>query len=136
MAVVTLAPSFSRKKLPFQAVWRHKTGVGNSALNSNFPGLPHGLDGLLARLREALPELRQRYGVATLGVFGSYVRGEQGPDSDLDVLVEFNSAPTLFQFVEVEDFLSQQLGVGVDLVMKKALKPRLGQRILTEALFV
>jgi len=90
----------------------------------------------VARLREALPELRQRYGVAKLGLFGSYVRGEQGPGSDLDVLVEFDLAPTFFQFVEVEDVLSQRLGVRVDLVMKRALKPRLGQRILAETLTV
>ena len=51
------------------------------------------LDDVLRTLRVHLPELREHYGVRTLGVFGSYVRGEQRPRSDLDLLVEFDAAP-------------------------------------------
>lgn len=85
-------------------------------------------------LRVHLPELCQRYGVKSLGLFGSYVRGEEGPRSDLDILVEFERAPTFFQFIELEDKLSQLLGIKVDLVMKSALKPRIGERILAEVI--
>ena len=84
-------------------------------------------------LREYLPELRERYGVRSLGIFGSYVRGEQRKRSDLDILVEFDRAPTLFEFVRLERYLSDQLGIRVDLVMKSALKPNIGRHILEEA---
>ncbi|MEW6573476.1 MAG: nucleotidyltransferase family protein [Bacillota bacterium] len=92
------------------------------------------LEELLAILRENLPELRERYKVRTLGVFGSYVRGEQGKRSDLDVLVEFDdkSNLTLFKFIEMEHYLSDLIGVKVDLVEKSGLKSRIGQRILQE----
>jgi len=88
----------------------------------------------MGTLRAQLPELRQRYGVRTLGVFGSYVRGEQGRCSDLDLLVEFeqDAKPGLFGFLELQEELGDLLGVKVDLVMKSALKPGIGQRILVE----
>jgi len=86
----------------------------------------------LQTLRRHLPQLRERYGVKSLWVFGSYVRGEQERNSDLDILVEFEKAPSLFQFIRLEDELRNLLGVEVDLVMKSALKPRIGERILSE----
>ena len=98
--------------------------------------VPAAVKGFLETLRRALPELRQRYGVRELGLFGSYVRSEQGRSSDLDVLVEFDSAPGFFKFIELEDFLSERLSVKVDLVMKSALKPRIGAQILAEAVTV
>jgi predicted nucleotidyltransferase len=87
---------------------------------------------LLACLRTHLPELRERYGVRTLGVFGAYVRDEQHRSSDLDVLVEFDYTPTLLEFVDLQYYLGDLLGVKVDLVMKRALKPAIGRRILEE----
>jgi predicted nucleotidyltransferase len=60
------------------------------------------------------------------------VRGEAKKSSDLDILVEFNQAPSLLEFIHMEDDLSEKLGIKVDLVMKKALKPRICQRILEE----
>jgi len=82
--------------------------------------------------RQHLPELRERYSVKSLGVFGSYVKGEQKKRSDLDLLVEFEQAPSLFEYVTVENHLSDLAGIKVDLVMKKTLKPYIGQRILAE----
>jgi hypothetical protein len=79
------------------------------------------------------PLLRERFKVETIGIFGSYVRGEQKRKSDLDVLVEFSEPPSLFEFVEIEDFLSQKLGLKVDLVMRDSLKPRIRDSILKEA---
>jgi predicted nucleotidyltransferase len=91
------------------------------------------LDDVLRTLRVHLPELREHYGVRTLGVFGSYVRGEQRPRSDLDLLVEFGSRPlTLIQVITLEQHLSDLLGVQVDLVEKKTLKPAIGRHILQE----
>ena len=94
------------------------------------------VDRYLLMLRGLLPELAERYHVRSLEVFGSYVRNEQTPESDLDVLVTYEQAPGLFEFIELRDRLSGVLGVKVDLVMKTALKPRLEKRILDEALLV
>lgn len=85
------------------------------------------------RLRGELPALAARYGVASLGLFGSYLRGTQRPDSDLDVLVTFSDPPGLFRLVELEDHLSELLGVRVDLVLRDSLKPHVGERVLREA---
>ena len=68
-----------------------------------------------------------------MGVFGSYVHGEQGPDSDLDLLVEFDDRPlSLLDVLRLENEIGDALGLGVDLVEKRALKPYIGQRILAE----
>ena len=90
------------------------------------------LDRLLSRLRVHLPDLSARYQIASLGIFGSYIRGEQRPDSDLDLLVEFREPPSLLQFIRLENELSDVLGMDVDLVMKSALKPAIGRHILEE----
>jgi len=84
-------------------------------------------------LRAHLPELRERYGVRELRLFGSYLRDEQRKRSDLDVLVEFDRVPSLFEFVRLERYLSELLKIKVDLVMKSALKPAIGRHILEEA---
>jgi predicted nucleotidyltransferase len=91
------------------------------------------LDRYLRLLREHLPEVAERYHVRSLEVFGSYVRNEQDESSDLDVLVTFSETPDLLSFITLENYLSDTLGVKVDLVMKDSLKPRLEQRILSEA---
>ena len=97
-------------------------------------GLPETWEaaGLAKALKEALPELAERYSVKCMGVFGSYVRNEQSSQSDLDVLVEFGETPSLLRFIELEGRLEELLGVRVDLVMKDALKPWIGKRILEE----
>ncbi len=84
-------------------------------------------------LQKHLPELKSKYKVATFDVFGSFVRDEQTAGSDLDILVSFTKSPSMFKFLELEDYLSVLFGVKVDLVMKSALKPDIGQRILSEA---
>ena len=61
------------------------------------------------------------------------MRGEQKKDSDLDILVEFNETIDLFEFIQLENYLAEILGCKVDLVMKDALKPRIKDRILREA---
>lgn len=78
--------------------------------------------------------LAERYNVAALEVFGSYVRHEQRKNSDLDILVTFSKPPSLFKLVRLENELSNLLGVEVDLVLKDSLKPAIGKRILREAL--
>ena len=93
------------------------------------------LEELRTRLRALLPSLEQEYGVRSLEFFGSYVRGEQDEESDLDLLVEFDPERdlSLFGFVGLQQELSDRLGVRVDLVEKRSIKPRLRDRILDEA---
>jgi len=81
-------------------------------------------------------EIREKYRVEEIGIFGSYVRGEEKERSDIDILVEFNDSIGLLKFIELENYLSDLLGVKVDLVMKSALKPRIGKHILEEVVFL
>ncbi len=94
------------------------------------------LDSVLEALRSLMPELRERYDVDTLEVFGSRVRGDADLDSDIDVLVTFTRTPDLLTFIALEDELSDKLGARVDLVMRRSLKARLRDRILSEAVLV
>ena len=94
----------------------------------------------VAQIRQILqaqkPYLAAEYGVKEIGIFGSYVRGEQRADSDLDVLIELERPAriSLIELVELELYLSSLLDVKVDLAIKKNLKPRIGERILEETI--
>lgn len=91
------------------------------------------MDGILSALRAERPSLGREYGVRSIGVIGSWVRGEQRPDSDLDILVELGGKPIrLFGYVRFQAHLSRLLGHNVDLVDRRTLKPRIGRRILSE----
>jgi len=81
-------------------------------------------------------ELHKDYKVKEIGIFGSYVRGEHKGKSDLDILVEFEETIDFFDFLELEERLSEILNSNVDLVMKKALKPDIGKYILNEVVYV
>ncbi len=95
--------------------------------------LPPRAKDFIRALQAHLPELQRDFGVRALWVFGSYLRGEETPTSDLDVLVELDDRPlSLFKFIELEYRLSDLLGVRVDLVEKRGLKPAIGQHILAE----
>lgn len=83
-------------------------------------------------LREQMPMLRERFAVESLGLFGSYVRGEADSESDLDVLVRFEKVPGLLCLLGLENYLSDLLGLRVDLVLADSLKPRIGCKILSE----
>ena len=85
-------------------------------------------------LKQHRPELIRGYHVQSLGLFGSYVRQEQHLGSDLDVLVSFTEPPSLLKFIALENYLTDLLGVKVDLVMQDALKPHIGQQILHEVI--
>jgi uncharacterized protein len=91
---------------------------------------------VIESLRRLLPDLKPRYHVESLSVFGSFIRNEHNPDSDLDVLVTFTETPSLLKFIELENHLSDVLGIKIDLVMKDSLKPRIGRQILSEAVMI
>ena len=112
--------------------------IAESRLSAHNRGVPsRTLEVILAELRQIQPELRERFGVSGLWVFGSYVRGVQKGTSDLDILVEFDRpGMTLFQFVDIELRLSEHLGLKVDLVQRRALRPRLRESVLAEAVAV
>jgi len=86
------------------------------------------------RLKELKPMLVEKYKIKSIGVFGSYVRGEQKKASDLDILVEFEETAdiSLFDFIDLENYLSDIFGIKVDLGEKCVLKPRIGAHILKE----
>ncbi|MEM2173226.1 MAG: nucleotidyltransferase family protein [Thermoproteota archaeon] len=90
------------------------------------------------KIEKLKPVLRERFRVKIIGVFGSYTRGEEREDSDLDVLVEFEEGAelSLLDFIRLENYLSEELGVKVDLVEKNTLKPRIGKRILEEVVYI
>jgi predicted nucleotidyltransferase len=89
-------------------------------------------------LQAQKPYLAERYGVTEIGVFGSYVRDEQRPDSDVDILIELERPPRidLIDLVNLEYYLSDLLGVKVDVAIKENLKKRIGKRILNEVVHI
>ena len=82
-------------------------------------------------LRECLPEIREKYGVTSIGVFGSFARGDAGSDSDIDIIVELGR-PIGWELVDLSDHLESRLHHKVDLVIKRALHPLIRDAILAE----
>ncbi|MCK4398380.1 MAG: nucleotidyltransferase family protein [Methanophagales archaeon] len=80
--------------------------------------------------------LTKQFKVKEIGIFGSIMRGEEKETSDVDILVEFKEPIGLFKFLELEEYLSDLIGRKVDLVSKKALKPRIGKHIMREVAFL
>lgn len=91
---------------------------------------PRDIDQIKDALRAMLPELKSRWPVSYLGVFGSWARREQGKDSDLDLLVDFDR-PVGLEIVALKDEIEHRLGLPVDLVMRGSLR-RIGRHILDE----
>lgn len=87
-------------------------------------------------LRQKKPILRERFKVKEIGIFGSFVRGEEKDTSDLDILVELERPVGLIKFVGLQNYLSDELGEKVDLVTKSALKPRIKKNILSEVVYI
>lgn len=94
------------------------------------------IDGLKKVLKDHRVELEEEYGVSEIGIFGSYVKGRQGETSDVDILIEFKKAVDLFSFVHLKNYLSDLLDANVDLVLKRALKPNIGKRILSQVVYI
>jgi len=80
--------------------------------------------------------LQSQFGIQKLGIFGSFARNEQTDLSDVDILVEFSQAPSLFRFIDLEQTLASLIGRKVDLVTKNALKPSVKNDILNEVTYV
>jgi len=93
-----------------------------------------GRDEIIHTLQQHMPEIRG-YGVSHLAVFGSVSRGEERPDSDVDVLVEFEAPVGLFKFVSLQRYLEGLIGRPVDLATPDALRPEMRDAILAEAVY-
>ena len=89
-----------------------------------------------AILKEHKAEVVQRYRVREIGIFGSFVRGEQKRRSDVDILVDYNGVPDLLEFINLERYLQRLLRKKVDLVRKAAIRKELKGRILKEVVYI
>ncbi len=87
-------------------------------------------------LRDHLSLLKDKYGVGHVAVFGSYVRGEETQSSDLDLLVDFIRPVSLFTLIDLEEYLSDLLGIKVDAVPREGIKPAFRDSIISEAVKV
>ena len=87
-------------------------------------------------IRQCSDVLADRYGVAVVGAFGSYVRGEQGRESDIDLLAEILRPISLLELVGAEIYLSEILGAKVDLVPKRDVREELRESIFAEAVAI
>lgn len=101
-------------------------------LGSPLPELPV----ILSRLDSLQEIIRLRFKTKILGIFGSYARREQNGKSDLDILVHFESDATLFDIVELEYFLQDELGIKPDIVSDMSIKPRIKPRILKDLVHI
>jgi uncharacterized protein len=93
-------------------------------------------DEILETLARLNPELAARFKVRRIGLFGSYARQEQRPDSDIDLLVDFSEDADLFDLVELKYFLEDHLHHQVDIVPERALRNELRQSVHTDVSYV
>jgi hypothetical protein len=117
-----------RRGLSISAPTRH-----DPAMTASPPPNAPSLEALLRELRASLPELRRRYAVASLAVFGSRARGNPRGDSDLDLLVDFDGPVSLLDYAGLRGDLEERLGIPVELANRRLLKPAFAQQILREA---
>ncbi|MFH1097219.1 MAG: nucleotidyltransferase family protein [Candidatus Desantisbacteria bacterium] len=87
-------------------------------------------------LRENFEFLTNMYRIRSMGIFGSYVREEQKKESDIDILVEFNEPISLLKLVNIENFLTDFIGIKVDLISKEDIRPELKETILSEVVYI
>jgi uncharacterized protein len=87
-------------------------------------------------LKELKPVLEKDYNITEIGLFGSYLRGEQNQDSDVDILLDHKSGLTFFKLIDLEKLLTDKFNIKVDIAFKKYLKNNIGKRILSEVNYV
>ncbi|MBI2651473.1 nucleotidyltransferase family protein [Candidatus Woesearchaeota archaeon] len=87
-------------------------------------------------LASSKAELRKKYNVNELGIFGSYARGQQKKTSDVDILVRFNPNASLFDFVGLGNYLEEKLKIKVDVVSENGIRPELRNNIVKGVLKV
>lgn len=105
----------SRTGQPDEHVSHHQSSV-------DFRDTMKALDDIRATLRTELPELREKYNVDSIGICGSYVRGEQTATSDLDLLVTFATTPDILEFIALKQHLESRLQVDINLGTPEAIR--------------
>lgn len=95
--------------------------------------MKENIEKIIFTLRKELPQLKLKYKISSLEVFGSVLREDFSDTSDIDILVQFEEPPGLLKFIALENDLSDLLHIKVDLVMKNSLKPLIRDQILSEA---
>jgi predicted nucleotidyltransferase len=93
-------------------------------------------ESVIDKLRSMHGQLNKDFGISKIGIFGSYIRGDYNKNSDLDLLVEFDRPMNLFEFSRLKRFLTNQLGIQVDLVTPGALKPSIKDKILESVAYI
>ena len=91
---------------------------------------------IISKLRLEKKNLYDKYRVTRLGVFGSFVRGEETPDSDIDILVEYAEVPGMIEFLKTEEYLETILNRKIDLVRENAIRPELKGIIMSEVIMI
>ena len=88
-------------------------------------------------LSEHKKELKEKYKVKTIGIFGSYARGEQKETSDIDILIDYYEPISLLKLIELENYLSELFGIKVDLITKNSIhNPYLKKSIEEDLIYV
>ncbi len=93
------------------------------------------LEQVLQRIRRIKPGLEKHYGICKIGVFGSYARGDQHGQSDIDLIVELSRPVGLLKLIRAERYLSSELGRPVDLLTVDSLKPYMKDMVLKEVVY-
>lgn len=91
---------------------------------------------ILSYLKEHKKEMKDKYSVKKIALFGSYARDVASKNSDIDLLVDFKETPDLLTFIELEEVLSKSLQKNVDLVPRRKLKKAIKDQVLKEAIAV
>ncbi|MDA8086405.1 MAG: nucleotidyltransferase family protein [Nitrospiraceae bacterium] len=94
------------------------------------------LDKIKDILNKHRNELREKYKITEIGIFGSYIRGGQKNESDIDILVEFGEPVSLLDLIGAENYISDLIGRKVDLVPREDIRPELKQVILDEVVYI
>ena len=95
------------------------------------------LDEILETLRQVLPELKNKYNITKMGVFGSYARGEQTADSDIDILINFDNEDfSYFDLMDIERNLAEIFNNKVDLLMEAEIKPRIKPYVMEDIVYL
>jgi len=90
------------------------------------------IEELLELLKNHQKELKRKFGIIKIKIFGSYVKKQQTYKSDLDIIVDFKDTPGFFKFIEIEEYLSNLLGVKVDLFTEEGISPYIRKYIEKE----
>lgn len=91
---------------------------------------------VIFKLKSEKNNLLKKYNVIKLGIFGSVARGDDRPDSDVDILIEFNEAPGMIEFFSTEEYLENLLNRKIDLVRENAIRPELKDSIMSDVIYI